>query len=323
MATNLNGRMLPAVCGRRRKAPAGALAALAAAVLVTAGCASSSSSSAAQSSAPASASSASAAGSGVDPQVAALIPADIKSKGSVSVAVDATYPPDEMVAADGKTIIGMDADLAAALATVMGVKWNLAKTSFDSIIPGLQSGKYDVGLSSFTDNKEREKVVDFVTYFKAGVGFYTKTGSSKTFTDPASLCGATVAVEKGTIEQDEATAQAAKCPAGKKLTVSVFGDQNAANLAVSSGRADVGFADSQVAGYIVKQSDGQFQLSGQAFEVAPYGIAFPKNGGMVKATQAAVKALITDGTYGKILAKWGLTDGAITASEVTINGATG
>jgi polar amino acid transport system substrate-binding protein len=215
----------------------------------------------------------------------------------------------------------MDADLAEALGTVMGVKWDLVKSSFDSIIPGLQSGKYDVGLSSFTDNKEREKVVDFVTYFKAGVAFYTKAGSSKTFTDLASLCGATVAVEKGTTEQDEATAQAAKCAAGKKLTVSVFGDQNAANLAVSSGRADVGFADSQVAEYIVKQSNGQFQLSGQAFEVAPYGIAFPKNSGMVKATQAAVKALITDGTYGKVLAKWGLTDGGITASEVIINGA--
>ena len=307
---------------------AGMVAALAAA-LVTAGCSSSSSSSnspsspAPQSSASASGSASSAA-SGVDPQVAALVPAAIKSKGSVSVAVDATYPPDEMVSTDGTTIIGMDADLASALGTVMGVKWNLTKASFDSIIPALQSGRYDIGLSSFTQTKEREKVVDFVTYFKAGEAFYVKAGAPAKYTTKASLCGATVAVEKGTTEQDEATQQATDCAkAGKaKLTVSVFGDQNAANLAVSSGRADVGYADSQVAGYIVKQSNGQFQLSGKPFEVAPYGIAFPKNSGLTKAVQAAVKSLIANGTYATVLGKWGLTDGGVTADEVTLNAAT-
>jgi polar amino acid transport system substrate-binding protein len=260
----------------------------------------------------------------VDPQVAALVPADIKSKGSVSVAVDATYPPDEMVSSDGQTIIGMDADLASALGTVMGVKWNLTKASFDSIIPALQSGRYDIGLSSFTQTKEREQVVDFVTYFKAGEAFYVKAGAPAKYTTKASLCGATVAVEKGTTEESEATEQATACAkAGKaKLTVSVFGDQNAANLAVSSGRADVGYADSQVAGYIVKQSNGQFQLSGEAFEVAPYGIAFPKDSGLTKAVQAAVKSLIANGTYAGVLDKWGLADGGVTADEVTLDAAT-
>jgi polar amino acid transport system substrate-binding protein len=308
--------------GRGRKATVGVLAALAAAtVLVTAGCSSSSSSS---STSPSSgASSTAPVASGADPQVAALVPAAVKSKGSITVAVDATYPPDEFVAADGKTIVGMDADLAAALGTVMGVKWNLTTASFDSIIPALQSGRYDVGLSSFTQTLEREKVVDFVTYFQAGEAFYVKAGAPATYTDKASLCGATVSVEKGTTEQDEATAQAAACAkSGKKLTVSVFGDQNAANLAVSSGRANVGYADSQVAGYIVKQSNGQFQLSGSPFEVAPYGIAFPKGSGLTKAVQAAVKVLIANGTYAQILQKWGLSSGAVTASEVTLNSAT-
>lgn len=294
-----------------------------AAALVTVGCSSSSSSS---SSAPQSSTSAgsSASSSGADPQVAALVPAAVKSKGSVSVAVDATYPPDEMVSADGKTIIGMDADLAAALGSVMGVKWNLVNASFDSIIPALQSGRYDIGLSSFTQTLARQKVVDFVTYFKAGEAFYVKAGAPAKYTTKASLCGATVSVEKGTTEQSEAAQQATACTkAGKaKLTVLVFGDQNAANLAVSSGRADVGYADSQVAGYIVKQSNGQFQLSGQPFEVAPYGIAFPKNSGLTKAVQAAVKAVIANGTYTKVLDKWGLTAGAVTADEVTLNAAT-
>ena len=85
---------------------------------------------------------------------------------------------------------------------------------------------------------------------------------------------------------------------------------------MASGRADVGFADSQVAGYIVAQSNGQFALSGKAFNVAPYGIATPKGNGMAQAMSAAVTALISNGTYGEILKKWGVQDGAVTSAPV-------
>lgn len=247
--------------------------------------------------------------------LASLVPAAVKSKGTLTIALDATYPPDESIAADGHTIEGFDVDFIKAVAAKLGLKANLVNVTFDSIIPRIQSGQYDVGMSSFTDTKAREKTVDFVTYFQAGEGFYVKAGSSKTFTGLDSLCNAKVAVENGTTELDDANAQAKKC----KVTVLAFADQNQANLAVSSGRADVGFADSQVAGYIVKQSNGQFQVSGQAFAVAPYGIALPKGNGMAAAVQAAVKAMIADGSYTQILTKWGVQDGAIT--EPVINGA--
>ena len=84
------------------------------------------------------------------------------------MAADATYPPDEFIASDGKTVIGMDADLAKAIAELMGLKATVQNATFDSIIPGLAAGKYDLGMSSFTDTKEREKTVDFVTYLTAG-----------------------------------------------------------------------------------------------------------------------------------------------------------
>lgn len=155
-----------------------------------------------------------------------------------------------------------------------------------------------------------------MTYFQAGEGYYVKAGSSKSFNGLASLCGHTVAVESGTTEETDAKAQAKKC----QVTVLSFSDQNAANLAVSSGRADVGFVDSQVAGYIVKQSNGQFSLTGTAFAVAPYGIALPKGNGMAPAVLAALKALIADGSYTKILTTWGVQAGAIT--NPVINGAT-
>jgi polar amino acid transport system substrate-binding protein len=259
---------------------------------------------------PASTTTTSAAGT-----AASLVPAAIKAKGTLTFAMDATYPPDESVSSSGK-IVGFDADLAAALAPLLGLKASLKNVTFADIIPGLQDGKYDVGLSSFTDTLARQKVVDFVTYFDAGEGFYVKAGTTKKFDGLASLCGSSVAVENGTTEQTDAQSQAKKC----KVTVLTFADQNAVNLAVSSGRADVGFADSQVAAYIVKQSNGQFANTGTAFEVAPYGIALPKGNGMAKAVQSAVEQLIIDGTYGKLLAKWGIQAGAVKTAE--INGAT-
>ena len=100
----------------------------------------------------------------VDEQVAALVPAAVKSKGTLTVAADASYPPNEFIGSDGKTVEGMDADLAKALTGVMGLKAKVVNATFDAIIPGLAAEKYDLGMSSFTDTKEREKTVDFVTY---------------------------------------------------------------------------------------------------------------------------------------------------------------
>jgi polar amino acid transport system substrate-binding protein len=257
-----------------------------------------------------------------DAKVAALVPAAIKSSGTLSVAADASYAPNEFVGSNGKTVEGMDADLAKALASVMGLKAAVQNQTFDSIIPGLAAKKYDLGMSSFTDTKARQKVVDFVTYFSAGTSFYTKAQGGPTVNGLADLCGLKVAVEKGTTQQADATAQSKKCTAaGKKpVTVSVFPDQNGANLALSSGRAQVGMADSPVADYQVKQSNGQFKLTGTPYGTAPYGIAMNKQSGLDRAVLAGIKTLMSDGDYKSILNHWGIESGAI--SNPVINGAT-
>jgi polar amino acid transport system substrate-binding protein len=147
---------------------------------------------------------------------------------------------------------------------VLGLKDKVVNATFDTIIPGLASGKYELGMSSFTDTKARQKVVDFVTYFSAGTAFYVKAHGGPTINTLADLCGHKVAVERGTTQAADATAQSARCMKSGKpgVSVLVFPDQNAANLAVSSGRGQVGMADSPVAAYIVKKSNGQFKLSG-------------------------------------------------------------
>jgi polar amino acid transport system substrate-binding protein len=255
-----------------------------------------------------------------DPAVEKLVPAKIKSKGTLTVASDASYAPNEFIGPDGHTVIGMDPDLMKALAAVMGLKVKVTNVTFDSIIPGMAAGKYDVGASSFTDTKEREKTVDFVTYLNVGEAFLTKTGGSANPKTLSDLCGLTVSVESGTTELDDATAQDKKCHASGKpgIKLFVFKDQNSANLALRSGRAQVDFADSPIIAYQVRQLGVQVRSS-PTFGIAPYGLAFPKGTGMAQAAQAALKKLMANGTYMAILKRWQLESAAI--SHPVINGA--
>jgi polar amino acid transport system substrate-binding protein len=244
----------------------------------------------------------------VDKKVAAEVPSSVKSSGTLRVAADATYPPNEFIAADGHTVIGMDADLAKALAQAMGLQAEVKNVTFDSIIPGLAANKYDLGMSSFTVTKEREKTVDFVSYATAGTSFFVKADGGPNVQSLADLCGEKVAAERGTTQEADATAQGNKCKnAGKPgVSVSVYPDENAVNLALSSGRATVAMADSPPAAYAVEQSDGQFTISGQQYGVAAYGIAMPKSTGLAKPVLDALKDVIADGTYQRIFSYWGL-----------------
>lgn len=240
------------------------------------------------------------------------VPAAYKS--GIKVAMDASYPPDEFLK-NGK-IVGFDADLAQALGKVLGVKMILANVPFDTIITGVEGGKYGIGNSSFTDTKKREGSVDFVDYFVAGEAFYESSSSHTVFNGLKSLCGHTVSVETGTTEEADAKAQAKHC----KVNVKSYENQDEANLAVSDHQADVGFADSQVAAYIVHLSKGQFKLTGKPFETAPYGFIVAKGTGLEQPLYKAVKAIMANGQYKKILDKWGVQAGAVSAPK--INGAT-
>jgi polar amino acid transport system substrate-binding protein len=287
----------------RRIVPAAAITSLAAVSLAACGGSSSSSSTSST--------------TAVDSAAAALVPASFKGK-TLIVASDASYAPMEFIGSDGKTVVGADAELAQAIAGKLGLTAQVQNAGFDGILAGISSGKYTVGMSSFTDNKEREKQVDFVTYLSAGSSFYTPAGKANIKTK-ADLCGHTVAVEKGTVQQTDVETQNKACPAGKKITLSVFPDQNGVNLALTSGRADVAIADTPVAAYAVKQSGGKLELSGDSYDSAPYGIAVKKGSGLDRAILAAVKGLVADGTYKQILDKWGLSAGAI--SDPKLNGA--
>ncbi len=244
------------------------------------------------------------------------VPEAIRSKGKLVVATDPTYAPNEFVDRDGTTIIGMDIDLIKAIGEHLGLEVDVQKATFDAIIPGLAARRYDVGISSFTDTREREQTVDFVTYFRAGTSFYVREGGPD-ITTIEDVCGHRVAVEKGTTQQLDVQRQARSC--AEPVDLQTYPDQNGANLAIQSGRADVGMADSPVAAYIVQQSNGMFRLDGEPYGTAPYGIAMPKGSGLEQPILEAVRAMIRDGSYMEILRRWGVEQGAI--DDPQINGA--
>jgi len=157
-----------------------------------------------------------------------LVPAAVKAKGTLTVAADATYAPDEFIASDGHTVIGMDADLMTDIAKTMGLKVSIKNVTFDTIIPAMLAGRFMVGASSFTDTAAREKQVNFVDYANVGESFYTLASGGTNIKSIANICGLTVSVETGTTEQTDAGTQSKACvKAGKKpVSVLPFSTQN-------------------------------------------------------------------------------------------------
>lgn len=254
-----------------------------------------------------------------DDAVAAKLPQAIADKGVISIGIDPTYPPNEYKDPQGKPI-GWEVELMDAMAAKLGVKTQYTVAKFDNIIPGIKGGKYDMGLSSFFDTKEREQSVDMVDYYTAGIQWATLKGKT---VDPSTACGITLAVQNGTTQAlDDGPAKSKACEkAGKgKIDLLGFDTQEDATASVTLGRADAVSADSPVIQYAVKQSDGKLELSGEVYDVFLYGMPTAKGDtALDEALVAALDALKADGTYTKILTKWGVEQGALQQFE--INGA--
>jgi polar amino acid transport system substrate-binding protein len=254
---------------------------------------------------------------GENAAIAAQVPAAIKVRGTLTVATDPTYAPNEFIA-DDHTLVGMDPELMSAVGALMGLKVTFADVGFDKIIRGVAMGAYDIGASSITDTKNRERAVTFVDYYLAGTSFYEK---SEVYTDVsalADLCGYTVAVNTGTTEQRDATAQSRRCAASGKKPVAVlaYANQNDATQALLDGYAQLAMADSPVAYYEEGRPEATPVEVIGSYGIAPYGLAVPKNSGMTAPLLSALKTLIANGKYQEILEKWGIQAGAIGSPEV-------
>ena len=257
----------------------------------------------------------------VDEAAAALLPADVKAAGVLVVGIDLNYAPNEFKD-DAGDPIGWAIDLGDAMAAKLGLTMDYRPSGFDKIIPSVTGGTYDIGYSSFTDNVEREKSVDFVNYYNAGIQWAQAVGGN---VDPANACGLTVSVQATTYEEtDELPAKSEECVAngGEPISILKFETQDEATSALALGRADAMSADSPITLYAVSQLKDQIEVAGEAFDVAPYGIAISKDStDLGKALQAALQSLVDDGSYQIILDGWGVASGGI--ETITINAAAG
>lgn len=250
-------------------------------------------------------------GIAVDQAARALLPESVRKSGVLKIASDPTYAPFEFIDSDNKTMVGWDVDYSNALAAVLGLKPQHISAGFDTILPGLASGKYDMAISAFNMTAEREKVVDFVEYQYGGSGVAVLPGNPEDIhMDAMSMCGKRIAGMKGSVQTsvvipeftDECTS------AGKPaITLLNYPTQNEANLAVVSGRADGIVADTVSLKYQGILSGNKFELvEGDAFEPEATGLALNKQSGMKSATVAAAKVVIGSDYYATISDKWGI-----------------
>jgi polar amino acid transport system substrate-binding protein len=250
-----------------------------------------------------------------DAALAKTLPSSVAKAGKLTIGIDATYAPNEYKNSNGQPI-GWDVDLADAIAAKLGVKTDYTISKFDNIIPSVTGGRYDLGVSSFTDTTEREKQVDFVNYYSAGVLWASPKGKT---VDPDNACGLKVAVEAGTYEDtDEVPAKSKACTDAGKAAIQVlkYDGQDQATNALVLGQVDAMSADSPITEYAISKQKDKIQAAGKTFDVAPYGIAVDKGSKLTDVIKNSLQALIDDGTYTKILAKWGVEDGAVDKADV-------
>lgn len=252
-----------------------------------------------------------------DTAISALLPEDVASTGKLIVGSDTTYAPAEFIGEDGKTPEGYDVDLAKAIGAVLGLETEVQTASFTGIIPAIGS-KYDIGMSSFTITPEREAEVNMVQYFSAGEAFAVAKGNPKKV-DSADLCGLTVGVQTGTVEDEALDGLVAQCAADGKAAITPlkYDKQTDVTTALVGGKADVMYADSPIIAYAVSQTNGQAEQLGEVFATSAQGIVVSKDDAdLTAAVQKAVQKLIDSGDYLKILTAWGNETGAVTTAEL-------
>ncbi|MFC4019201.1 ABC transporter substrate-binding protein [Micromonospora sp. GCM10011542] len=249
-----------------------------------------------------------------DAKAADLVPADIKGKGVLRVATAEGYPPMEMYKAGTQDLIGVDPELAAAIAGRLGLKLEMTNASFPGLIPGLQADRWDLAMSSMSDTEERRKAVDFVDYFQAGGSIMVAKGNPAGVKDLADLCGRAVVLAKGSSNLAIGEGQNTKC--AKKMTISQSEDAPTGLLQIDAGRAVATIVDYPVAKLLAQES-GKYEVLEAQYEAGPWGIAVDKKDSRLRdAVQRALQELIGSGEYTKILEKWGVTGSAVQAATV-------
>ena len=250
------------------------------------------------------------------------LPAAVKAKGQITVGVNAIFPPMEFKNPGSEEIIGVDIDIAQALAKELGVKVVFDDQKFDQLLPSVTTGRVDFVISGLSDTEVRRKTFDFIDYFISGTQAYTTQALSKDYKKLEDFSGKTIAVSAATdywstMEKWSKENLAAK---GKAPFVLLPVDSEpTARLQMIQGRAQFSAISPEVLGWLTKQNPGQFVPVGPVLAPDPYGMCFKKDNTELRdAVLEAFKRIHKDGTYHKILAKWEVAQSAV--PEALVNG---
>ena len=240
---------------------------------------------------------------------------DLITPGTLTVGSDTTYPPQEYIDTTTGQPVGFDVDLITAIAQRMGLKAKVVTTGFDTIIDSLSARRFDVVISAITINDERKKKVDFVPYLKAGESLLVQKGNPKNLKSVDDLCGLNVGVQNGTVEHSDLTIADKACKTKGKpgINLTILQNQTDVVQLLVTGRVVATYQDSPLTVYYLKQHPGQFEVGGSVVNAIPEGIAIRKGDSvMLNAIQTAFNQLKADGSYHKLILKWGLTNEELT-----------
>ncbi|MFF7882172.1 ABC transporter substrate-binding protein [Streptomyces sp. NPDC020794] len=238
--------------------------------------------------------------------VVALVPDEYKGK-SITNAIYNDFPPEEFLQ-NGK-LVGIQPDFAQAISEVMGVKFtNQSVGNFDSLIPGIVSGRYQTSTADFGVTKDRLKQIDFVTQFPIGTGFAVKEGTNIKINKATDLCGHSVSVVAGTYYIDQLKDANKDCAAAglKDITLKTYPTDGARVLAVTNGRVEITGTNEDTMAYAIASQNVPLVLQKFVYEPVEQAIVLPKGSKLGPAVQAAMKEIVDNGTYVKILKKWGV-----------------
>ena len=252
-----------------------------------------------------------------DPALVKMVPPDV-AKRPFTVAVALGSPPDNFRNEKGETV-GWETDLARAAVQSLGLDFDLRPTTFDTLIPGLQSKRFDAAIGQMGVTAVREKVIDQIGWLIGNELFAALADNPIKVDSLDDLCGITVATTRGSREMVFVDEHQPKCAAaGKKpINALAFNDGNGAVESMMSRRADLFWLGSTAVSYFVAQSKGRTKVVGSYTDRSYLGMGLPKDSEMARPMQAAIQHLIDNGTYDKVIVKWGLQDGAI--KDVPLN----
>jgi polar amino acid transport system substrate-binding protein len=249
---------------------------------------------------------------------AAELPAEIVKQGSLRMAVVPNYPPMEFRDPATNTLTGFDIELGEALGRKLGIKIAWQETSFDQMMPAIATGRVDAILSGMTDLTSRQDTATFVDYLRNGPQFFVQQSRAVEFKDITSFCGKSVGASRRTSFPKMIAAWSdAHCGGNAIKFVGTEGSGDA-RTQLKQGRLDAAVQGGETLPYMMDLEPGAYNLVGEVFAVQFTGLALPvKEKALQQAIVDALDALIADGSYRALLAKWKLTDYGV--EKATIN----